>query len=75
MPTKTDSDKNKPLSFSLPHGAMALLMELVDKKEVGGDRAETIRHLVVNGLQGYVDRGRIGQTKKSTSVRARSPKP
>jgi hypothetical protein len=65
MPKKTDNDKNKPLSFSLPVGAMALLQELVAKKEVGGDRAETIRHLVVMGLDHYVDRGRIGK-KKST---------
>jgi hypothetical protein len=61
MPTKTNNAKNKPLSFSLPAGAMALLQELVDRKEVGGDRAEVIRHLVVLGLQQYVDRGRIGK--------------
>jgi len=61
MPTKTDNTKNRPLSFSLPSGAMALLQELVDQKEVGGDRAEVIRHLVVLGLQHYVDRGRIGK--------------
>ena len=63
MPKKTDDAKNTPLSFSLPAGAMALLQELIDLKEVGGDRAETIRHLVVIGLQQYVDRQRIGQKK------------
>jgi hypothetical protein len=61
MPAKADNAKNKPLSFSLPAGAMALLQELVDRQEVGGDRAEVIRHLVVMGLQSYVDRGRIGK--------------
>jgi len=63
MPKKTDDDKNTPLSFSLPSGAMALLQELIDAKEVGGDRAEVIRHLVVMGLDHYVDRGRIGKKK------------
>lgn len=61
MPAKTNNARNKPLSFSLPSGAMALLQELVDQKEVGGDRAEVIRHLVVFGLQHYVERGRIGK--------------
>jgi hypothetical protein len=61
MPTKTDDDKNTPLSFSLPDGAMMLLEELVQLKEVGSSRAETIRHLVVVGLQAFVDRGRIGK--------------
>jgi len=51
MPTKTDSDKNKPLSFSLPHGAMALLMELVDKKEVGGDRAQRRNNSLLPGRE------------------------
>jgi hypothetical protein len=69
MPKKTDDTKNAPISFSLPAGARALLQELVDLQEVGGDRAEVIRHLVVNGLQGYVDRGRIGrQAKPPTKV-------
>lgn len=67
MPTKTDNAKNKPLSFSLPAGAMALLQELVDAKEVGGDRAEVIRHLIVMGLDHYVDKGRIGKKKPISS--------
>jgi hypothetical protein len=61
MPTKTDSDKNTPLQFSLPDGALALLEELVTLKEIGSSRAETIRYLVVTGLQVFVDRGRIGK--------------
>lgn len=64
MPKKTSDDKNAPLSFSLPDGALALLEELVELKEVGGSRAETIRHLVVTGLQVFVDRKRIGQTPR-----------
>jgi hypothetical protein len=63
MPAKTDSDKNTPLQFSLPDGAMALLEELVARKEVGSSRAETIRYLVVTGLQDLVDRGRIGKER------------
>ena len=73
MPKKTDDAKNKALSFSLPSGAMALLQEMIDLKEVGGDRAEVIRHLVVIGLQVYVDRKRIGQEKKPTQP-VQSPK-
>jgi hypothetical protein len=61
MPAKTDDDKNTPLSFSLPDGAMALLNELVELKEVGSSRAETIRYLVTTQLQLFVDRGRIGR--------------
>jgi hypothetical protein len=61
MPIKTDDDKNTPLSFSLPDGAMRLLTELVELKEVGSSRAETIRYLVMTQLQGFVDRGRIGR--------------
>ncbi len=64
MLKKTDDDRNAPLSFSLPEGAMALLEELVSLKEVGSSRAETIRHLVVTQLQVYVDRGRIGQKQR-----------
>jgi len=60
MPTKTDDDKNTALSFSLPEGAMRLLTELVQLKEVGSSRAETIRYLVMTQLQTFVDRGRIG---------------
>jgi hypothetical protein len=60
MPKKTDDDKNSPLQFSLPDGALGLLEELVRLKEVGSSRAETIRYLVVTGLQAFVDRGRIG---------------
>jgi len=67
MPKKAGDGKNKQLSFSLPAGAMALLQELVDLQEVGGDRAEVIRHLVVMSLQAYVDRKRIGQ--KATQTR------
>ncbi len=61
MPKKTTDDKNAPLSFTLPEGAMALLEELVELKEVGGSRAETIRYLVQTQLQVFVDRGRIGK--------------
>jgi hypothetical protein len=61
MPAKTDSDRNTPLQFSLPDGALALLEELVVLKEVGSSRAETVRYLVVTGLQLFVDRGRIGK--------------
>jgi hypothetical protein len=61
MPKKTDDDKNSPLQFSLPDGALALLEELVALKEIGSSRAETIRYLVVTGLQAFVDRGRIGK--------------
>ena len=61
MPKKTTDDKNEPLSFTLPQGAMALLEELVELKEVGGSRAETIRYLVQTQLQVFVDRGRIGK--------------
>lgn len=63
MPAKTDSDKNTPLQFSLPDGALALLEELVAQKEIGSSRAETIRYLVVTGLQVFVDRGRIGMKR------------
>jgi fatty acid-binding protein DegV len=42
---------------------MALLEELVARKEVGSSRAETIRYLVVTGLQDLVDRGRIGKER------------
>jgi hypothetical protein len=66
MPKKTTDDKNKPLTFSLPDGAKALLDELVELKEVGGSRAETIRYLVSTQLQVFVDRGRIGQRKTSS---------
>jgi hypothetical protein len=48
----------------LPDGALTLLEELVALKEIGSSRAETIRYLVVTGLQAFVDRGRIG--KKSS---------
>ena len=65
MPIKTDDDKNTPLSFSLPEGAMTLLTELVDQKEVGSSRAETIRYLVMTQLQIFVDRGRIGKRERS----------
>ena len=64
MPKKTDDDRNSPLQFSLPDGALTLLEELVALKEIGSSRAETIRYLVVTGLQAFVDRGRIG--KKSS---------
>lgn len=63
MPRKTDATKNRPLTTSLPTGAMALLQELVDLQEVGGDRSDVIRHLIVIGLQTYVDRGRIGRKR------------
>jgi hypothetical protein len=64
MPKKTDDDKNSPLQFSLPDGALALLEELVALKEIGSSRAETIRYLVVTGLQVFVDRGRIGKKER-----------
>ena len=65
MPAKTDSDRNTPLQFSLPDGALMLLEELVAMKEVGSSRAETIRYLVVTGLQTFVDRGRIGRGRRA----------
>lgn len=68
MPKKTTDDKNKAITFTLPEGAGKLLEELVNLKEVGGSRAETIRFLVQTQLQIFVDRGRIGNRKKTPKL-------
>jgi hypothetical protein len=67
MPRKTDDTKNAAMSFSLPAGARTLLQELVDLQLVGGGQSEVIRHLVVTGLMGFVERGHIGRGKKGGS--------
>ena len=59
MPENPSKPDTKKIQVTLPDGARALFNQLVARKLYGDGNSDVARYLIMRGLDGLVERGRL----------------